>query len=647
MAEQEFYTNSYAGTTPTDGVAIESGEAAMPSTYPSKPVTLINIPEPSDVEAKFTYEYFISDEKENQSRNQISAVINDITRDELDFLSSQDRLPRFVTISFSPTNFDTLSDPNAIAPTRWHEEIKVSMHTHNLMFEEAMSNATFSSVKLMDTGIDKSFYSALSSSAVFSGFKGDMAEQMSNSVSSMNGSVRSVLKNPQAFGITFSDSDVGEEIAFDPLVSVRKLQFNFNVNNLIFGNLIDGSITDAVNVYGDELQGILEVAQQSQTFTAGDTTTTTVSETDFEPLVAPISQQAVDPNQANSLQETNEGSALIGFFIEKFEIEADGNLRRMTGIPVDSPDITSVIDPVVRYGGAYLYTVHAVSLSQVEAIRTDSSGGTADQVIMAKVLIASAGESATVICSESVPPPPPTDIRFKYDFNNDNLIIFWEFPINSQRDIKRFQIFRRSSISQPFTILHEYNFDNSTIVTPPLERVPPTIVTTMLYPKKFFTDTQFTKDSTFIYALSSGDAHGLSSNYSMQLKVSFNRFTNKLIVELLSRSGAPKPYPNIYMSGDAFIDTMKDSGHSRIKLYFDPEFTDVTQETAQGNTNILFQLPPGGSSTGEFPAYKLQIINTDLQESDIIDVHLSDSRAPPTEVQGSSAEVRTLGTMAE
>ena len=43
--------------------------------------------------------------------------------------------------------------------------------------------------------------------------------------------------------------------------------------------------------------------------------------------------------------------------------------------------------------------------------------------------------------------------------------INWQFPINPQRDIKRFQIFKRFSTSDPFTLIAEYDFDNSTIRT--------------------------------------------------------------------------------------------------------------------------------------------------------------------------------------
>ena len=74
-------------------------------------------------------------------------------------------------------------------------------------------------------------------------------------------------------------------------------------------------------------------------------------------------------------------------------------------------------------------------------------------------------------------------------------------------------------------------------------------------------------------------------------------------------------------------------------------YNDENINSDSDDTTIVHQLPPGGSSTGETPSYKLQIINTDLQQSRIVDIHLADSRTPPTEVQGSSADVRTLALL--
>jgi len=657
MTTQEFYNNTYKGITPTDGVeGVDSiSNSTLPSSYPSKPVTQIDIPEVSQLNAEFNYVYFMPDEKTNQSSKQINISINDTTRDELEFLAGTDRVPRFVRITFSPPSFNTLASEqggnlSSAAMNTIFENVKVSENVSNIMFEDAISNTSFSSVNLMDTGVDRKFYTSLSSSAALSGFSSPTA-QMPNSVTSVDPfSVRSVLGNLQSKGVTYSKTDIKESVVSDPLLHVRSLQLDFNANNLVFGTIVSGSIIDNINVYADELSGILQSAEFVQNATINSANPTQVSETDYEPVVIPIDQELVNAS-AQGGTNANEGSVLIGFLIQKFEIKGDGSLSKMRSIPVDSADITSVIDTEVMYGGAYLYKVHAISLSRFEARRISTS--TADQVVMASTLIASSGISTTVMCKEDMPPPPPVDVRFKYDFKKGGLIIFWEFPINPQRDIKRFQIFRRGNIRHPFTLIREYNFDNSTSITQPLERAPASISQRMKHPKKSFRDAYFTKSSKYVYTLASIDARGLSSNYSMQLEVSFDKLKNKLNVKMISRSGAPKSYPNLYLDGDVFVDTMKDSGHSRIKIYSDPEFLKVYKrevlQTQSGGwdtkSNDLSLIRGLDESEPSYPAYKLQILNTDLQSAKTVDIYLSNVRTEPQSVAESSANVTTLAML--
>ena len=657
MTTQEFYNNTYKGTTPTDGVdgvdTISSN--TLPSSYPSKPVTQIDIPEISMLEASFSYVYFMPDEKTNQSSSQVNISINETTRDELEFLASTDRVPRFVRVTFSPPSFNTLDSNqggnlSSDAMNTIFENVKVSEHINDIMFEDAISNTTFSSVNLIDTGIDRKFYTSLSSSLGLSGTPSQPA-QMASTVTAVNPySIRSILNNLQSKGVTFSRTDIRESVISDPLLHVRSLQFDFNVNNLIFGTIISGSIDDNINVYSDELSGILQSAKFVQDATVNSANPTTVSEADYEPVVIPIDQEIVEASSQGGTN-ANEGSVLIGFLIKKFEINNDGTLSQMRSIPVDSPDITSVIDNEVRYGGAYLYKVHAVSLSRFEARRISTA--TADQVVLASTLIASSGISTTVICKEDIPPSPPVDIRFKYDYKYGGLVVFWEFPINPQRDIKRFQIFRRPDVKQPFTLIREYNFDNSTSITIPLEHAPGALSQRMKHPKKMFRDSQFTKNSRFIYTISSIDARGLSSNYAMQFEVSFDKMKNKLSTRLLSKSGAPKPYPNLYLDGDVFTDTIKDSGHERIKLYFDPEFLKLHKnrlvETQSGGIEKISEdlsLIRGlNDPEPAHPAYKLQILNTDLQSAKIVDIYLGDISTEPQAISESSANVSTLAIL--
>ena len=87
--------------------------------------------------------------------------------------------------------------------------------------------------------------------------------------------------------------------------------------------------------------------------------------------------------------------------------------------------------------------------------------------MLATVLVGSEGVSDAILCVENKPPPPPTNLRANFDFVRLIPRISWQFPINKQRDIKRFQVFKRHSFNEPFTLMAEYDFDNSVSKTVP------------------------------------------------------------------------------------------------------------------------------------------------------------------------------------
>ena len=147
------------------------------------------------------------------------------------------------------------------------------------------------------------------------------------------------------------------------------------------------------------------------------------------------------------------------------------------------------------------------------------------------------------------------------------------------------------------------------------------------YAPGVFIDEEFTKDSTFIYALCSIDAHDFSSNYSQQFAVSFDRYKNKLIKQLISPSGAPKAYPNFYLLPDIkvgvgntnlTVDAMTDSTHTQMRIYFDPEYLSI--RNAEGEPLKLIDTASSDS------LYKVQIINIDRQKSQVLDIRIDDLR---------------------
>jgi len=646
------------------------------SAYPSAGVTLINIPEPDKLSGKFVYNYYVRDERTNGGNSK--AVINTGSpSQESDFIAKSGRYPRFIKLNLSPANFYKF-DGMLEGIYKSLGKNAIFKNKSSIHFEGPISSGLFSCMKLQDNQIDQSFYYALSSSISFFGVDEDtsgraQADELSSKISASsafapNGeAIRDAMSSMQSQGVSYAPTDVREEISSDALRSVRFVSFSQNINNLVISNFIKGSLEDKTNIYEDELESSLEDAEALQNYAVAQSVPGTISADQYRVPVMSIYQEVVESNFETNAKY-NEASLPIGLYIEKYEISQneDGTTwERITHDPIiiekypeTGVDI-SILDQNVKYGSSYVYNVRTVVLTRFEALMKDGYGAIEDQMVIAVILAASEGLTIQADCKENIPPQPPGNISFKFDYNGDNLLIFWEEPTNPQRDVMRYQIFRRKSIDVPFTLIREYDFDHSTSKVIPIEGTPQNLITRMPAARKLFRDIEFTKDSSYIYTIACIDARGFTSNYASQHRVSFDRSINKIKTSLVSKRNAPKPYPNLYLNEDLFVDTMTDSGHTRLRVFFDPEYYDVFKTINMGTNGSIQQGANAFNSSNNKSKriksslglignnYKIQIINVDRQLSKMININISDESGDPVEIPLTSSTLSSLANMIE
>ena len=626
--------------------------------YPAAPLTLINIPDPKKTTASFTYNFYMPDERAAGVGEQFSFDLKKPTERFL-LEAALERQPRYVAVEITPADFS--SEDDMLESLK--DTIKIEDYVGQIMYEDAISNAYFSSVKLKDTQADDDFYLILSSSVSSFGNLDKLtgveaAEKLAAAIEESNmaaGSlIRETMGNMQSQGVSYAEGDIDLETAAESLRNIKLLEFDFNVNNLIFGTMVKASLDDQISVYEDELRGIQATASTVQDVAVASIMPGVISADDYEMGLKPILQQVIPASyvgEDGEMSTTHQSATVpVGFIIEKAEIREDGGEIKYEPMYADGHSNLAFIDTGVRYGGVYVYRARTVALVRFEAICRDPEGVEEDQLVIAVCLMASGGRLISAYCTETIPPPPPSDLKFMYDYEFDNLIVLWQPPFNTQQDQVRYQILRRTSINVPFTIIAEIDFDQSVSKVTPPEVVPDSILLQTKLPQTAYRDEEFTKDSNFIYTVACVDARGYTSNYSIQMQVSFDIYKNKLETSLISRSGAPKPYPNLYLNVDTFADSMKDSGHSRMKIYFNPEYYRVIKETYETVTTPGTPVVP--PSTVEVKRtenlnvigekYKLHIINTDWQQDWLIDIKITDETGPPVSVDASSAEVVTL-----
>jgi hypothetical protein len=297
----------------------------------------------------------------------------------------------------------------------------------------------------------------------------------------------------------------------------------------------------------------------------------------------------------------------FGFLIDKFRINPDGSRELTEGSPIFVPRNTrSFLDINIRYGQRYVYNISALYLARVPVYSfTTSKYGTQ------YLLIRSSNDNfVSVSCVYKLPPPPPTEIEafLTPTVDGDELTITWHNPLTRQDHIKGFQVFRRETIDKPFELHRQINFSNSKTSFSQNESIPkellefPTDVSGKPMYRNFYIDNDFDINKSYIYAIASIDAHGLLSNYSEQIRYSFDARKRVLIKELVSIQNAPRQMPNYYMENQLVNLSMGDSNSRSMKVYLDPDYLRV-----EATSQYIDIFPPNVE-------YKLQLLNLDLQQ---------------------------------
>ena len=418
-----------------------------------------------------------------------------------------------------------------------------------------------------------------------------------------------LITDNEADGVSYVDSSQDEEVKVSKLQQLRRIKVYSQINNKFISSVLRDSAADSLSPYSGRMSDFTNSLSSIQQAYRSRSRLSALSENDFSSTIVPISYQKVEQG------EFKNAAKVIGYVIDKHEVMSDGMMVERDPIVLTSPTVGSGFDSKVKYGSCYSYSVRAIALVQMQALN-DVTG----DVFAINALVSSRpSDSIMVKCIETAPPPHPADIKYIWDYQVNKLMVMWNFPTNSQRDIKRFQLFRRKTVNEPFELMIEYDFDDSVIPTPRSETPRASSVIYTTNPILFYIDDEFTKDSKYIYAMCCLDAHDFTSNYSEQMEISFDRYKNSLVKKMISPSGAPKPYPNFYLKAGLTVDSMKDSNHFTATVFFDPEYLSIIDKN---NEDMHFLATDKNDGV-----YKLQILNVDRQQAQVVTINVEDLRS--------------------
>ena len=640
----------------------------MSTSLPSKEIYSVDAPEVSSFQGTFQYNFFTPDETVSET----GGVPNNILQrssTELDASIVQyatTRVPRFVVFNFKPVNVSPAgnfvsdqSQRNNVLSTNTQNGSLIADNLDKVISEDHFSSNNFVAVTFHDGEIDDKIHYLVSGSYVLQ----TLEEPSDSNVSHFKAAHRlssltpkhvkphflfRALANPSlSSGTRFFDK-AGQRIFNSYFRRLKEVAVSSQVNSKLFHGMTNRSIRDPSSQFSSDMNQMHKYTKKLKRL-AFENFSTSVSESDFKTFVPFIDLRV----RNTAFHPDLDPAEVVGYIIDKIELVSGGGVLHHSPIVIENARANSSVDFRVKYGSTYVYTIRSVTQFTISAI--DADQGTAATL---KILVSSKPSNKVYVTAiETTAPPVPSDINFTWDYERINpstaeydhttgkqlpdtgvpgsLLVHWTFPPNSQRDIKKFQVFRRKSTEYPFELIKMYDFDDSVKRTPDAENPDPKLVEYLSTPCTFFYDDDFMRESfasaggkdepsgfkgssSFIYAVASIDAHGFTSAFSAQFEVWFDPFKNRLEKKLISHSGAPKPYPNLYLEADTFVDTIKVSGASakRVKIYFNPEFYHIYDDSDRV-TPVLATKQTGGS-------YKLQFINTDNQKSAVINISIND-----------------------
>ncbi len=619
----------------------------MTVSFPSKPIVSINAPEVNKFKPNFVYNFFTKDERVDDS-GKLQPRFQKINTDDFGKidLKELDNVPRFVKFSWSSIFLQNLVNPtlpllasSLLSPAGFASVSRnfIKKNYSKIHKEEEFTNHSFTGIEFQDTAIDGKLYLMTSGSVakkinsknIIIADKIDknldfVAEQVdTNNISLLDvakflaGTIGTseisdqliidALTDLKSANTTFLDNSETLELIEDTFEKLKTVKTRFKVNNKFIKAALTTSATDPLGFFADEVGPLLSEADLIEKKAIGGTNISTIDQAEYEITVDPVSTKT-SPSDTVFIPKKEH----VGYVIDKFERSKNGKLIPLNPIILEQKETTSTIDFKVAYGRSYIYQIRAIYLVEFQTYSDND-----DEIVISSILISSDASPRMIVeCIESIAPPVPSDVNVVWDHFEKAPVVEWCFPINPQKDIKKWQVLRRESINDPFELQVEFNFDDSIISTRSFEIVDLNLIKTLISPQNFYVDKDFNREKTYIYTVCSIDAHGLSSNYGMQFEIKFNRFKNNIEKKLISNSGAPKPYPNMYLNTDTFVDTIKDSNHTKMKIYFDPEYLSVIQQGSQEEP--LIATKQNNSS------YRMQFINIDFQQSQVLDIIIKD-----------------------
>ena len=570
--------------------------------YQSEPVFHLNIPDPPGFTANFVYRYYEPGESGDRTQSWFKRLYDENPNNRKYNIYGS---PRYIDIKFDSAVADQSTGPNS---TEVVGEIK-SRYIENLK----VGTNVFSEASIQKTGFVRRDPTTVDLNQV-------LKTSIDNPVKSTFDNFLSVSSNPSSdLNISLLEAALESDVPeIEPSTGqIKTVSYNSIVDNGLCININDDFIYDAsktsfnkINPYHQKqiVDKKALATKQKLARLLNDAEYIDLSE-GFPTTINALENKEEKIQELRDIGMVDGAFYCLGFLIFKYRISGNSRVLQRTFVLTES----EYRDFNVAYGDKYLYSVHNLYVTISDDF---SSPGLGEGSKSLYAFYSNDNRQLIVDCREFRQPFPPTGLRFEII---DNLMSLSWSPVenisNSDGigradripvgDVKGYQVFSRESVEQPFELIKWITFGDN--VTLPIENLPDTLRIKSDRPLERIM-VELPRDITKIYSVVAVDAHGNSSGYSSQHSVSYNTRNNEFETELISKSGAPKGYPNMFLGqGKLFKDSIKSSDFSTLEIVYNPDISGLVTPS-----NVT-------------PKYVLQLFDVFGGESQEIDIIIRES----------------------
>lgn len=595
------------------------------SSVPSLPVTAVDVPEITSFTGKFTYNFYTPNEL-------VSAGKKSPT--QYGTVEFSRTVPRYITLNWNKVNVSSTGKLN-----QQLRDVVLADNPNSIVDEELLSLKNYSYFQQQETELvaQTQFYlDRLYKSLNYNSSNASLSDAIrALHESTPEGVSGDYLSKYLSVALSKTLKTTQRPEAVD-VVEQQQIATTAPVAHKVFGSVLhEKLLNDTLTPIDKSLVQGLQNSFDTQHSVRQYTNRLNGSQYDLS-LANPVAVMMTDGViDAGLLYQST------GYVVDRYRVSTTGELVEKTTFYIEQPETIELIDTAVLYGQRYVYDIKVVT-----AIQTMSFDPELKLNVVATYLVASKPVRQSIETVDTRPAEPPTDFFVRWDHGLRKPVLTWNYPVDRRRHIKYFQVFRRKNlgrvrpVQQPYELVRMYDLNDlqegngvyylnnvetntfsflqgeDSIDASLVVKVNSTKNTDVVTPTCYI-DEEFNQEDYYIYAVAAVDAHGITTNLSNQIGVKFNGQRNTIDRVDISQPNAPKPYPNLYINRDTFVDTMKTEGYSQLTVVFNPEFLELRNDSGD-NLNLL--------AFGPDNFYRIHMINTDLQEDAAVDIKVTDNR---------------------